>query len=85
MEPVKEEFREEGGSSLDRSTSGGRTPSSSKAGKMWLKKSALGRRGGVVLDSVLVILLVLLAASALDFLGITFAELLRGAVHFFGI
>ena len=52
---------------------------------MWLKKSALGRRGGVLLDSVLVILLVLLAASALDFLGITFAELLRGAVHFFGI
>lgn len=52
---------------------------------MWLKKSALGRRGGVLLDSVLIILLVLLGASALDFLGITFSELLRGAVHFFGM
>lgn len=52
---------------------------------MWLKKRALGRRGGVLLDLVLVFMLVLLGAFALDLLGITFSELLRGAARFFGI
>lgn len=43
------------------------------------------RRGGVLLDLVLAVGLVLLAAFALYALGITFGEILSGAGHFFGI
>ncbi len=78
-------FRGSGPSSLDRSTSEGTVPFPSKVTKTWLKKRAMGRRGGVLLDLVLVITLVLLGAYALDLLGITFSDILNGAAHFFGI
>ncbi len=40
-------------------------------------------RGGVLLDAVLVLGLVLLAAFALDRLGLSFGEILHGARQFF--
>jgi hypothetical protein len=43
------------------------------------------RRGGVLLDLVLSLGLVLLAAYALDTLGISFHEILHGALRFFGV
>jgi hypothetical protein len=52
---------------------------------MWLRKHKLGPRGGVLLDFVLVVALVLLGAFALDYLGVTFSEIVRGAAHFFGL
>jgi hypothetical protein len=45
-----------------------------------LRRSA---RGGVLLDLVVAAALLLLGAFALDRLGISFAELLVGARHFF--
>jgi hypothetical protein len=42
------------------------------------------RRGGVLLDGVISMGLILLMAYALDRIGISFAELLQGAAHFFG-
>jgi hypothetical protein len=41
------------------------------------------RRGGVLLDAVMVIGLLLLGAFALSHLGITFSEVVRGARQFF--
>jgi hypothetical protein len=52
---------------------------------MWRSKRMLNRRGGVLLDFVLVVALVLLGAFALDMLGISFHEILSGALHFFGL
>lgn len=43
------------------------------------------RRGGALLDAVLALGLILLAAYALDSIGISFAEILHGAFRFFGI
>ncbi len=45
----------------------------------------MNRRGGVLLDLVLAVGLILLVAFALFTLGITFGEILSGARHFFGI
>jgi hypothetical protein len=52
---------------------------------MWLRKRAMNRRGGVLLDLVLVVALVLLGAFAFDLLGVTFSDILNGAAHFFGV
>ena len=52
---------------------------------MWLRQRVRSQRGGVLLDLVLVVALVLLGALALDLLGITLSDLLNGAGHFFGI
>jgi hypothetical protein len=41
-------------------------------------------RGGVLLDLVIAVGLVLLAAFAFSRLGISFHELIEGARHFFG-
>jgi len=41
------------------------------------------RRGGVLLDAVMVVGLLLLAGFALSHLGITFSEVVRGARQFF--
>lgn len=43
------------------------------------------RRGGALLDAVVALGLILLAAYALDSIGISFAEILHGAFRFFGI
>lgn len=43
------------------------------------------RRGGVLLDLVLSFGLILLMAYALDSLGISFHEILHGALRFFGV
>jgi hypothetical protein len=42
------------------------------------------RRGGVLLDAVIAMGLILFMAYALDRIGISFAEILQGAAHFFG-
>ena len=42
-------------------------------------------RGGVLLDAVLALGLVLVGASVLSHLGLTFTEILRSAGRFFGI
>ncbi|MFZ1024496.1 MAG: hypothetical protein WAN87_10230 [Thermoplasmata archaeon] len=42
------------------------------------------RRGGVLLDAVIAMGMILLMAYALDRLGISFADILQGAAHFFG-
>jgi hypothetical protein len=52
---------------------------------MTLSRRRLNRRGGLLLDAVLSLGLVLLGAYALDSLGISFAHLLHGALHFFGV
>jgi hypothetical protein len=52
---------------------------------MWLRNRKLGPRGGVLLDFVLVAALVLLGAFALNYLGVTFAQIVNGASHFFGL
>jgi hypothetical protein len=44
----------------------------------------MGERGGVVLDLVLAVAIVLLGAFLLDLLGVTLAQILGGAGHFFG-
>ena len=44
----------------------------------------MGERAGVLLDLVLVVGLVLLGAFVLDLLGVSFADILQGAEHFFG-
>jgi hypothetical protein len=44
----------------------------------------MGTRGGVVLDLVLAVALILVGAYALDRVGLSFGELLLGARHFFG-
>jgi hypothetical protein len=43
------------------------------------------RRGGLLLDLVLVIGIVLLAAFVLDMVGINFGMILSGAERFFGM
>jgi hypothetical protein len=43
------------------------------------------RRGGVVLDLILGVGLVLLGAFLLGLLGVSFGEILRGAGRFFGL
>jgi hypothetical protein len=43
------------------------------------------RRGGVLLDFVIAIGLILLASFFLYSVGITLGDLLRGAAHFFGV
>jgi hypothetical protein len=52
---------------------------------MRLKWRRMGRRGGVLLDLVLIVALVLLGAFALNLLGITLADIVSGAEHFFGL
>jgi hypothetical protein len=42
------------------------------------------RRGGLLLDGVLAVILVLLGSYALYALGFTFAEILHGSARFFG-
>lgn len=43
------------------------------------------RRGGVLLDAVVALGVVLVGAYALAHLGLTFEEILRGAGRFFGV
>jgi hypothetical protein len=50
-----------------------------------LLRGRLGRRGGVLLDAVVSIGLIILGAYALESFGITFGQILHGALHFFGI
>jgi hypothetical protein len=54
---------------------------------MGMTRRSLARsvRGGVVLDLVVALGLVLLAAFALESIGITWADLLRSAARFFGL
>jgi hypothetical protein len=52
---------------------------------MWMRKTKMNQRGGVLLDFVLVVGLVLLGAFALDLVGVTFVQILHGAAHFFGV
>jgi hypothetical protein len=52
---------------------------------MTIRRFRLNRRGGVLLDLVLSLGLVLLAAFALNSLGISFHEILHGALQFFGV
>ncbi|MGC2290003.1 MAG: hypothetical protein WA688_09135 [Thermoplasmata archaeon] len=42
------------------------------------------RRAGVLLDAVLSLALILLGAYALESIGITFGQVLHGALRFFG-
>jgi hypothetical protein len=42
------------------------------------------RRGGVLLDAVLVVGVILIAAFLLNEVGLTFHEILHGAARFFG-
>lgn len=42
-------------------------------------------RGGVLLDAVVVLALILVGAFALESVGISFHELVRGAESFFGL
>ena len=42
-------------------------------------------RGGLLLDGVLVLAIVLIGAYALNRLGVSFSELVQGAQHFFGM
>lgn len=51
-----------------------------RLGRLWRN-----RRGGVVLDLLIALALVLLAAFALAALGITFREIVHGASRFFGL
>lgn len=46
---------------------------------------ARSSRGGVLIDAVLALGLLLLAAFALERIGISFEEILRGALRFFGL
>jgi len=46
---------------------------------------ARSRRGGVLLDAVLALGVVLVGAFALNEFGLTFAEIVRGASRFFGV
>ncbi len=46
---------------------------------------ARSSRGGVLLDAVLALGLILLAAFALERVGISFGEILHSAFHFFGL
>ncbi len=43
------------------------------------------RRGGVLLDAVLALALVLVGAYLLHSAGLTFGELVHGAARFFGV
>jgi hypothetical protein len=52
---------------------------------MTLRRSRLNRRGGVLLDAVVSIGLILLGAYALESVGISFGQLLHGALRFFGL
>jgi hypothetical protein len=52
---------------------------------MTLRRSRFNRRGGVLLDAVIALGLVILGAYALDMLGLSFREILHGALHFFGL
>lgn len=52
---------------------------------MGAKVPQMNQRGGALLDLVLAMGLILLAAFVLWTLGITFGEILNGAGHFFGI
>jgi hypothetical protein len=49
-----------------------------------LRSRRMGERAGVLLDLVLVVGLVLLGAFVLDLVGVSFANILQGAEHFFG-
>lgn len=51
---------------------------------MVLLSSRLGQRGGVLLDVVLVLAIVLVGAFALESIGLSFREILHGAERFFG-
>jgi len=51
---------------------------------MALRRRPFNRRGGVLLDTVLSFGLVILGAYALNSMGLTFGELLHGALRFFG-
>jgi hypothetical protein len=52
---------------------------------MTLRWHRLGRRGGIFLDAVLVLVLVILGAYLLGSIGINFGELFHGALRFFGL
>jgi hypothetical protein len=49
------------------------------------RRFRLSRRGGVLLDVVLSLALILVGAYALESIGITFHQILHGALHFFGV
>jgi hypothetical protein len=51
---------------------------------MKLRSPRKNRRGGVLLDLVLSLALILVGAYALESIGIDFHQLLHGALHFFG-
>jgi Sec-independent protein translocase protein TatA len=50
---------------------------------MGLRHLRSSRRGGVLLDAVLAVALLLLGAFALDRMGVHFGEIVRGARQFF--
>jgi hypothetical protein len=52
---------------------------------MILRRPRLGQRGGVLLDTVLALALILIGAFALESIGISFGQLVHGAERFFGL
>jgi hypothetical protein len=51
---------------------------------MILRRPRLGQRGGVFLDAVLVLAVVIIGAFALESVGLSFGQLVHGAERFFG-
>ena len=51
---------------------------------MWCTHARTNRRGGVFLDVVVALALILLGAFALDLAGVTLSSILQGAANFFG-
>ncbi|MGD0249387.1 MAG: hypothetical protein ABSB97_00615 [Thermoplasmata archaeon] len=52
---------------------------------MTVGRHRLGQRGGVVLDLVLTLAVVIIGAFALESVGLSFGVLLHGALRFFGL
>jgi hypothetical protein len=56
-----------------------------RVASMWRIFRARTQRGGVLLDAILAVGLILLAAFALEELGVSFGEILQQAARFFGL
>jgi hypothetical protein len=52
---------------------------------MIFRKIRRNRSGGLLLDAVLALALILLGAYALESIGVNFHQLLHGALQFFGL
>jgi hypothetical protein len=52
---------------------------------MTVRSFRFGRRGGALLDTVLSLAFILIGAYALESIGISFGQILHGALRFFGL